>query len=134
MELKELTNLKENKMYEDFLPVLIVFGAAVLIVFFALQAQHRRRELEHKERMQALEKGLPIPPSLVTERPKTHNPYVAALVWIAIGVGMILMFWSVGQGELAGVAAIPLCIGLALLVANIIHQKQLSKEKKPSDL
>jgi hypothetical protein len=120
-------------MAEDVLPVLIVFGAAVLIVFFALQAQHRRRELEHKERMQALEKGLPIPPSLTAERPKFHNPYVAALVWIAIGVGLVIMSWPIGEGNLAGVAAIPLCIGIALLIANIIHQRQLSKEKLPSD-
>jgi hypothetical protein len=120
-------------MGEDFLPTLIVFGAAVLIVFFALQAQHKRRELEHRERMQALEKGLPVPPSLNAEKPKAHNPYVAALVWIGIGVGLIIMSWPVDAAELAGVAAIPLCIGIALLIANVIHQKQLAKENPPSE-
>jgi hypothetical protein len=76
---------------------------------------------------------LPVPPSLTAEKPKTHNPYAAALVWIAIGVGLIIMSWPVGAAELAGVAAIPLCIGIALLIANIIHQKQLSKAETPPE-
>jgi hypothetical protein len=114
---------------EGFFIPFAMFGAAVLIVFFALQAQHRRRELEHKERMLALEKGMPIPPSPTEEKPKPRNPYAAALVWIAIGVGLFIMAIPVSEPNLTGVAAIPLCIGVALLIANIINQKRLAKEK-----
>jgi len=119
-------------MGEGFFIPFAMFGAAVLIVFFALQAQHKRRELEHKQRMLALEKGLPVPPSFSAEKPKAHNPYAAPLVWIAIGIGLLLMAWPIGEPQLAGVAAIPLCIGVALLIANIINQKRLAKEKEPS--
>lgn len=118
-------------MGEDFFIPFAMFGAAVLIVFFALQAQHKRRELEHKQRMLALEKGLPVPPSFIAEKPKAHNPYAAPLVWIAIGFGLLIMAWPIGEPQMAGVAAIPLCIGVALLIANIINQKRLAKEKEP---
>ena len=125
---------------EEVLIPISMFGAAVLIVYFAVNAQFKRRQLEHKERMMALEKGADLPPSLVEERikkPKPQNPYAAALVWIGIGIGLVLygfLFpseWEAGPGFYS-IGAIPLCIGIALLIANSLNQKRLAREKKES--
>ncbi len=123
---------------EDILVPISMFGAAVLIVYFAINAQFKRRQLEHKQRMLAIEKGMEVPPSLIEERPKKpkhHNPYTAALVWIGIGVGLVLygfLFpteWCAGPGFYS-FGVIPLCIGIALLIANSLNQKRLAREKK----
>ena len=103
-------------MGEDFFIPFAMFGAAVLIVFFALQAQHKRRELEHKQRMLALEKGLPVPPSFIAEKPKAHNPYAAPFVWIAIGFGLLIISCPIGKPQISCFASIPLFIFFALLI------------------
>ncbi len=124
-------------MEEVFIPI-SMFGAAVMIVYFAINAQFKRRQLEHKQRMLALEKGVDLPPSLIEEtvkKPKPQNPYTAGLVWIGIGVGLVLygfLFpaeWCAGPGFYS-IGAIPLCIGVALLIANSLNQKRLAREKK----
>lgn len=112
---------------EDILIPLAFFALAVIIVVVAINAQFKRRELEHKERMLALEKGLPVPSSLVTEEPKQRNPYRAPLVWIAIGVGMLVFALVKSKASIAGLSAIPLCIGIALLIANVVYLKRQSK-------
>ena len=124
----------------DVTPVVIVFAfcaVPVLIVIFVIKAQQARQKLEHDERMLALEKGMEIPPSLIKEpikEPKFKNPYAASLVWIGIGVGAgIFGFafpdsWLVGPG-FGAFSAIPICIGIALLIANILNQKRIAKEK-----
>ena len=122
----------------EFMIPISMFGAVVLIIWFAVNAQYKRRQMEHKERMLAIEKGMDIPPSLVEDKPKKpkhHNPYTAALVWIAIGVGMAFygfLFpseWEAGPGFYS-FAAIPLCVGIALLIANALNLKRLAREKK----
>ena len=122
----------------EFMIPISMFGAVVLIIWFAVNAQYKRRQMEHKQRMLALEKGIDLPPSLVEERPKKpkyHNPYTAALVWIGIGVGLVFygfLFpseWCAGPGFYS-FGVIPLCIGIAVLIANSLNQKRLAREKK----
>jgi len=112
---------------EDILVPLAFFALVVIVVVVALGAQFKRRELEHKERMLALEKGLPVPPSLHIEEPKQRNPYRAPLVWIAIGVGMLVFALIKSKASIAGLSAIPLCIGIGLLIANVLYLKRQSK-------
>jgi preprotein translocase subunit YajC len=125
----------------EFMIPISMFGAVVLIIWFAVNAQFKRRQMEHKERMLAIEKGDEIPPSLIEDRPskpKYHNPYKAGLVWIAVGIGLAFhgfLFpaeWEAGPG-LYSVAAIPLFIGIALLIANVMNQKRLARERKEQE-
>jgi hypothetical protein len=57
----------------------------------------RRRELQHREWMAALEKGVPLPDLNALERgmggPRTH--LLRGLIWLACGVTLILFLWGV---------------------------------------
>jgi preprotein translocase subunit YajC len=119
---------------EDVLIPITFFALALVIVIVAINAQYKRRLLEHKQRMMALEKGLPMPPSLVEEKVKPFNPYAAPLVWIFLGIGVGIFGMIIGTMELVGLAVIPLCIGIGLLIALIINQKKQAETEQKSHL
>ena len=114
---------------EDLIIAPLFFAFVLIIVIVALNARHKRRLLEHQQRMLSIEKGLPLPPTLVEEQPKIRNPYRAPLIWAGLGLGILILGLVVSTAKLVGLAAIPLCIGLGLLIANLIYQKKLDKKE-----
>jgi len=117
-----------EKLGELIVP-LAFFAFVLVIVIVGINARHKRRLLEHQQRMLSIEKGLPLPPTLVEEQPKVRNPYRAPLVWAFLGIGIGIFGLVISNDTLAGLAVIPLCIGLGLLFANLIYQKKLEKKE-----
>jgi hypothetical protein len=75
-----------------------VLSATVIIC--ALAFRHRRRELQHKERLAAIEKGAPLPAltDIELRAPWTPRVYLLrGMMWLFSGIGLTLF--------LAGLAA-----------------------------
>jgi hypothetical protein len=68
--------------------------ALIVLVSLAINATIRRKYL-HRERIAALEKGLPLPDELLLEptpngRPQgNHGTAVAGIVWTGVGLGLL---------------------------------------------
>jgi len=78
--------------------MLIASVAAILIV--GLTLRYRRRELQHKERLAAMEKGAPLPALTDFEQraPWTPRMYLLrGLMWLFGGIGLTLFLLAVSS-------------------------------------
>ena len=87
-------NMERALMLLPFLLFLFLAGVCVL---FAQWMQHRRREFAHRERLSALEKGLPVPAESTSadavwwRRPLAPEAYLLrGLLWASLGIGMLV--------------------------------------------
>lgn len=117
-------------MLEDILIPIAFFGTVTLIVYFTIQAQIKQNRNEHEERMLALEKGVDIP--LTPEKKKEKNPYVWPFILIALGLAIAVRSILEGDFSLSW-SLIPLLMGVGLLIAHYIFQRQKEKDEKKED-
>jgi Domain of unknown function (DUF6249) len=78
--------------------ILVAIAAAVGTLLWSLTLRYRRRELQHKERMAALEKGAPLPALTDVERQAPWTPRVyllRGLMWLFSGIGLALFLAAV---------------------------------------
>jgi hypothetical protein len=75
------------------LSVVILFAIAAMLVSHGLQiwTRHARRQMVHKERLAAMEKGIDVPPLVEQELQRGSGNVqrlmlLAGLVWVSIGV------------------------------------------------
>ncbi len=127
-----------------FIPIVaIVFGVGAGIV--AIWSEHKRKaqilEQNHRERMQAIEKGLELPPLPANLVSAGNGPSTASaakslrsgIMMVLIGVILYVAIDRVGAGEAALFGLIPAAIGLANLVYAAIQWKkeQADDAKRP---
>ena len=130
-------------MYSGFLttgtfaltiPLLSLTGG-IAIAIVAIIMSGKRKELAHKERLVAIEKGVPLP-----EEPpkKTRSAYLknrtAGLVVFFFGVALTIAMWTSG-GAVAGVwGLLAVAVGIGYLLASFLEKKEIheSGEKTPS--
>src|SRR5688572_15865417 len=123
-----------------FIPIIaIIMGVSAGIV--AIWSEHKRKaqllEQNHRERMQAIEKGLELPPlpaNLVgtSNGPSTSTPEKAlraGIMMTLIGVLLYFAIDEVGAGEAALFGLIPAAIG----VANLVYAAVLRGKHKAPD-
>jgi drug/metabolite transporter (DMT)-like permease len=99
-------------MDEAFFGLLWIFGwAALLVVVWHLRAVHRQRrfELIHRERMTAMEKGIPLP-----ELPDYADPTGGSLVADALSSLRLNPRWPLGVGALCIMLGAGTCVALFL--------------------
>ena len=120
-----------------FIPIIsIVMGIGIGML--AIWSEHKRKaqllEQSHRERMHAIEKGLPLPPlppGLVGFSPSSSVPSSAramrsGLVWLLAGAVAFVAIHNAGGAEGAPFAL----IGVAVGVAQLIYAWQLRKKEK----
>jgi hypothetical protein len=107
----------------------IMGGIAIAIVAIIMSA--RKKELEHKERLVAMEKGIAIPePPKPVVQPAYKGNRTGGIVMTFLGIAITVATWSVA-GAVGGVwGFIPLAIGIGLLVASAIEKKEHDAEKQ----
>lgn len=79
---------------EEVMVILIVAVGAV--IFYSLLMRFRKRELQHKERLAALEKGMPLP-ELSEERP-SWSPRIYLLrgmMWLFGGIAIAVFLGAI---------------------------------------
>jgi len=106
----------------------IMGGFAIAIVAIIMGA--RKKELEHKERLIAMEKGIEIPQ---TQQPEARPPYrsnrTAGLVMTLIGVAVTIANWTVAGAKGGVWGFIPLAIGIGLLISSALEKNEVEKKK-----
>jgi len=118
--------------------VAIVIVAAIAYLGFRHWLQFQRRTHLHRERLAALEKGVPLPPVEQEVRRSGWNVQrlllLAGLVWISLGVGVFVTFSALlahpsPQSQeippgLQWIGIAPVCIGLSHLIVYAIGKRK----------
>ncbi len=117
--------------------VLGIMGMSVPIIIIGLVAyfSHRSREMLHRERMLALEKGLPAPsePPRDSRRQLSSRDYLLrGLMWLFVGLGLLAFCWTfaltfpLGDDRLQHfrlglLGFVPVGVGLAYLIFYMVE-------------
>ena len=112
-----------------------VMGSIVVVLLIVVSAFRNRRaraEMLHRERMLALEKGLPVPPDYL-ENPKKRRPFVAGLVWAGIGLGSVLWGLLEGEGDTNAWGLIPFFVGIALLIGDWLSAHRTTRSQNDAE-
>jgi hypothetical protein len=105
--------------------IILVILAGVAISIYGEKLSARRRELLHKERLAAIEKGIELPQALLAESEALGpNAYLLrGLTWLFTGVAIVVFFLAVGSAEgnpralaASALGLIPAGVGLAYLL------------------
>ena len=111
------------------IPITAIMGG-IVIAIVAIVISGRKKELEHKERLLAMEKGIEIPQPPTREcRPAYQGNRSGGFVMTFIGIAITVANWTVG-GTKAGVwGLIPLAIGVGLLISAAVEKKEAEKRE-----
>jgi hypothetical protein len=122
----------------SFAVVLIVFIvfcalAAVPIMIGRLIYYNARKRREADLIRLSIEKGMPVPD--FTEQPSYYATLKSGLVWIAVGIGLILMIAIDGDEGYSGISLgfIPILIGIALCISWKLESGRDAKRQLPSN-
>ena len=107
-----------------FIPIVAIFGG-IMIAIVAIIVAGRNKDLAHRERLIALEKGIPLPePPEVQRKPVHAGRRANGLVMTGIGLALFVALWLSNGLHDAGWALIPLFIGIGLLVASFLDKRE----------
>ena len=115
------------------IPIVFLLGAA-LVISIAIVMAGKKKDLDHRERLVALEKGLPLPEPPEREMKPVHAVRRAwGLVWTGIGLGVTIGLAT--NPDAAEVHAwawglIPLFMGAGLLIASVLDKKEFEERLK----
>jgi hypothetical protein len=124
--------------------LLILAGVAVL--WMAMQSRRRIREMEHRERLAMIERGLIPPPELDPglfeqragilrpETPASARSRSLGVIMIGIGLGLMLLISSAGEAPNIGVGVGGACalLGAAFLVNAKLSARQDVHQAPPA--
>lgn len=111
------------------LPVLITFAAVVLIVFLVLRHRKIREKARYDLYVKALEAGQPLPDKFFEEPAKKSSSNLKkGAIWLAVGLGVIVLGLLIKNNALIGIGAIPGFIGIAFMLIYNIERKHKKEE------
>ncbi len=114
-------------MPEVVIPITMFLCGAIIAVA-AIILRSKRNQLDHKERMLALEKGQDLPHKPIIPS-KEKNPYFWGFVLTAIGLTLTFYFALEYEREWFW-GPMFLLVGLAILSSNMLHQRDLKKQRE----
>ena len=96
--------MREGQPAEFAVIILVtVIVSAVVILIWSLTLRYKRRELQHKERLAAIEKGAPAPPQTNIQHRTLWTPrtyLLRGMMWLFGGIGMMLFLLGVSATSL----------------------------------
>ncbi len=106
--------MNENHALVVAIGMLASLGLPLALAALVLASRHRRDRLRHETILRLAERGLPVPPELLSP-PSRRAGLRGGLVLMALGVGLGAFFAQLGLPWSIGL--IPGLMGLALLAA-----------------
>ena len=114
-------------------PLVAVIGG-IIAGIIRMMGQQRLLELAQRERIAAIEKGLPVPPSPAIEAftgtyatmRKVHGLLIGGLVTLGLGIGLsvaLLLMPLHDGGDAWPMGIIPAFVGISLLIASRLVKK-----------
>lgn len=121
----------DDDAVSDIIPgvvaIVLLFGGPVLIVAIVSMNNRRKREMVHQTLDKIIAQGRDVPVELLDALDKGNNngrsPLSRAAVNIALGIGLGAWLWAISGPDVATLGLIPLCIGIARLVAWKLESK-----------
>jgi len=104
-----------------FIPIIAIF-AGFGIALAALRHQAKRHQMEHEERMLAIEKGVALPPAALPP-PRRRNPYFWGFVLLGLGLAFIIARLIEGRMHLTA-GLLMLFAGGGILLAHWIFGRE----------
>jgi protein-S-isoprenylcysteine O-methyltransferase Ste14 len=109
-----------------FIPILAVIGTFAMIITVVIMGS-RQKELEHRERIIAMEKGMEIPKEPDKVRRPPHLTMRAwGLVLSAVGIIVFLGIWVEEGFRYSLWGLLPAAVGVALLISARLEKKEKS--------
>ena len=112
----------------NVLGVVLSLGMPIIIVIAGLIYSYRRAQLRQQLLLKLAESGQPIPAELLRsgwESGRTpRSPLRAAIVWAAVGLGLIVFGAMIDQRPILAAGFIPLLVGLGLLLVHWIEGRR----------
>jgi hypothetical protein len=112
--------------------ILMPLGVVIVGLNFAWKYQERK----HKTIVDLLEKGLPVPRELLRAPQRNGSPLMRALTLLGVGIGTCGFLGAMFGLEhgLWAAGLIPLCIGIAQLIALRIEPPRPPEPPEPSSV
>lgn len=109
----------------------------IFIVGIVLYFKQRQRDALYETVKHFADRGMPVPRELLDPpQPPGQNtlgtPRFRALTLIGVGIGLILMFWSLNLQFLIGIGGLVICIGLAQLFALKLDARDEAQQQRRS--
>ncbi len=108
----------------NVLGVVLSLGMPIIIVIAGLIYSYRRAQLRQQLLLKLAESGQPIPAELLHPRSTPRSPLRAAIVWAAVGLGLIVFGAMTDQRPILAAGFIPLLVGLGLLLVHWIEGRR----------
>lgn len=110
--------------------VTVVFASIVGVCAIFFSFLHRRNQMLHQTVRMMVEKGVAIPPELLTKPERKvpqriQNDFRKGWILIGVGFGLIClaMFGDHGPSEMGVVGFVPLFLGVAFLMVSRMERK-----------
>jgi hypothetical protein len=106
-----------------------------LIAITAVIVKGRNKDLEHRERLMAMEKGIALPePRMEIRRPAYSGRRVAGLMILGFGLALTIALWTV-EGAKAGTWGLLFVFtGIGLLIAAALDKREYEAAKREEGL
>ena len=112
--------------------LLIPIAGMVLVAYLVYLALHFRQQRNDKlmETVQRLaDRGQPIPPWLLDPPERSSTPFYGAMTLVGVGVGLMLMFYTMNLSKVMGIGLMVACIGVAQLIALAIESRRRDRRE-----
>jgi hypothetical protein len=118
------------------IPILFVCGS-IVVAIVAIIVQGRNKDLEHRERLIAMEKGIPLPepPAACIKPAKPQRPIHSlrrswGLVFVGIGIALFTILASLAGLKYGAWGMLPLLIGAGLITGAVLDKKEFEEREK----
>ena len=121
------------ELFAMTIPLLAIFGGVSIAIVSIIMAG-KKKELAHKERLLAMEKGMEIPTEPSEEKREAYlSNRSGGLVTLFIGIALTVALWTTGGREGGVWGLIPLAIGIGLLISSHLEKKEIEGRKTDVD-
>jgi hypothetical protein len=119
---------------DDIVPIMGiagVFGGGTVVVGLLLYFRYRRNKMLHETLRAMIEKGVNIPPELLSMPPESFGPrprsdFRTGLILVGVGVALFFLLPT----DTARFGLIPVLIGVAFLISWKVEQKKKDQPGK----